>query len=541
MTEPDDTQPSSRELPVEGVAPSTLMPSRLGKYELLLPIGRGGTATVYLARAAMLDDLHRDFAVKLLHSQYASDAGRMLLDEARLAGRVRHPNVVPVVEVGNDEHGTYLVMEYIEGDTLASLLSAARSSGRPIPRSVVARILLDMLAGLHAAHELTGVDGEPLHVVHRDVSPQNVLVGIDGVSRLTDFGIARAVGRAATTSEGLLKGKAAYMSPEQALGQPLDRRCDVWAAGVIAWELLANRRMHASGDNASTLLRVVMQRPPPLRSVVPGLPVSVEQAVAAALEPRVEDRPPTAAAFRARLLAAWTDDSKVADAEEVAEYVGAATRARREHRRAEVAQVLAARDTSILHAAATTPDEPTDQITIPLDAVQPTVPPTPPRARAPKRLLFVGAATIVIAVGAYAARARDPGAARPPEAVAAEAVPSATASAPPRTVHLRGRVPIVKVLLGNRLILELAQPALASDVMIPSGPHPLTVFAADGRSATIPITDATTAYELPLEPLPAAATSKVTTSKRPVTHKKPHGAATSDPALDLAPPPYGKP
>src|SRR6185369_608614 len=184
-------------------------------------------------------------AVKRLHPHLASEEEfiEMFLDEARLAAGIHHPHVVPLLEVGESDSGYYLVMEYIEGDTLARLMARALARAQPIPRPVLVRIILDALAGLHAAHELLDADGNPVQLVHRDVSPQNVLVGVDGSSRITDFGVAHAASRLQNTRADRLKGKIAYMSPEQAHAGDVDRRADVFAMGIILWEVLAARRL----------------------------------------------------------------------------------------------------------------------------------------------------------------------------------------------------------------------------------------------------------------------------------------------------------
>ena len=226
----------------------------------MLPIGTGGMATVYLARVAVVGDVHREVALKLMHP-FLNAEGRestvSLVEEAKLAVRIRHPIVVSVVEVGDSPHGVFLVMEYVEGDTLSGLHRAVRAEGALMPLPIAGRILVDALAGLHAAHELRDDDGLLLDLVHRDFSPQNILVGTDGVTRLTDFGVAKASGRVNVTSSGIIKGKVAYMAPEQALGKRVDRRCDVWAAGVVAWEILAGQRLYRSEDQVAMLLKIV--------------------------------------------------------------------------------------------------------------------------------------------------------------------------------------------------------------------------------------------------------------------------------------------
>src|SRR5580704_13773364 len=188
-------------------------------------------ATVYLARTVGPGGFTTEVALKLTHAHLRENPefSHDLLEEAKLVARIRHHNVVPVIDVGEDPRGIYLVMEYVEGDSLAGLFKRAGST-RPIPLAIAARFMLDALEGLHAAHELRDEAGQLLGLVHRDFTPHNILIGTDGVARLADFGIAKAATRLGNTRMGMVKGKIAYMPPEQAKGLTLDRRCDVWAA-----------------------------------------------------------------------------------------------------------------------------------------------------------------------------------------------------------------------------------------------------------------------------------------------------------------------
>ena len=328
-------------------APSLSVPERIGRYELLLPIGTGGMATVYLAQTRVVADLYRNVALKLMHPHLRTEDGSwavQLVEEAKLAASIRHPNVVPVLEVGDDAHGVFLVMEYVEGDTLAGVIRAARAQKVAVPPPIAARILSDALTGLHAAHELTGPGGESLQLVHRDFSPQNLLVGTDGISRLTDFGIAKVKTRVGVTASGVIKGKIGYMAPEQALGRPLDRRCDVWAAGVVAWELLAMRRLYQEDDQVATLLRLVSNPPPRIRSVCPDVPQEVDDAIASALQVDPAQRCENALELRRRLLEAWSRISPVADTVEVSEYVRGLVASKLDKRREQVQSVIALRE-----------------------------------------------------------------------------------------------------------------------------------------------------------------------------------------------------
>ena len=301
-------------------------------------------ATVYLARAEVVQGVTRDYALKVMHPHLRGDPewATHLLHEAKIAARIRHPNVVPVVEAGDDPLGLYLVLDYIEGDTLSGLSRALSKQNNSLPMRVSGRILLDALAGLHAAHELLDETGNPVNLVHRDFSPQNILVGVDGIGRLTDFGIAKAQG-SQVTATGILKGKISYMSPEQARGSRVDRRCDVWAAGVIAWELLAARRLYPKKNETETLLAIVQKEPPLLRSVNPDLSPALEAAVARALTPNLDQRCPDAQALVRQLEPAWRDQFGLADAAEVASLVRDTVATSAARRRSQIARVLAAR------------------------------------------------------------------------------------------------------------------------------------------------------------------------------------------------------
>jgi eukaryotic-like serine/threonine-protein kinase len=296
---------------------------RIDRYELVAEIASGGMATVFLARLSGVGGFQRFVAIKRLHPHLAGEKEfvRMFLDEARLAAGIHHPNVVPILEVGASERGYYLVMEYIEGDTLARLLARAASSTKRLPVPIGLRIVIDMLAGLHAAHELKDEMGQPAELVHRDVSPQNVLVGTDGISRITDFGVARAASRLTSTRVGQLKGKIAYMAPEQATGQPLiDRRADVFSAGILLWEVLSAKRLFKSENEAATLARVISDEIPRVR---PSADINAQVAAVCmkALERNPDKRFSTCAQFADSLERAATASGKVASAREVAAYV----------------------------------------------------------------------------------------------------------------------------------------------------------------------------------------------------------------------------
>ena len=257
-------------------------------------------ATVFLARLSGVGGFQRFVAIKRLHPHLAREPEfiEMFLEEARLAARIHHPNVVPILEIGQSDQGYYLVMEYVEGDTLGRLLARSAQTGVRLPVKVGLRVVIDMLAGLDAAHELKDDDSNPFGVVHRDISPQNVLVGVDGSSRLSDFGVARATSKLSTTRTGQLKGKLAYMAPEQAKGsKDIARRADICASGIVRWEVLACRRLFKGDGEADTLNRVLNDPIPPVRSAAPTIPAALEAVVAKALERDRNKRYNTAAEF----------------------------------------------------------------------------------------------------------------------------------------------------------------------------------------------------------------------------------------------------
>jgi serine/threonine protein kinase len=272
---------------------------KLDRFELIAELAVGGMGAVYLARLGGAGGFQRLYAIKLLHEHLAKneDFVSMFLDEARLAARIHHPNVVPIVEIGTTEAGYYLVMEYIEGDTVWHLFNRGAKTNKTVSVRIALRIALDALTGLQAAHDLHDDDGHPLDLVHRDVSPHNVMVGLDGVARITDFGIARAATRLAVTQSGQLKGKLAYMAPEQARSETVDRRADVFAMGICLWEMLAQKRLFKAEFEAETLNRLLYEPIPPLRSIRPEIPAEIEAVCLKALTRDPDKRYATAADF----------------------------------------------------------------------------------------------------------------------------------------------------------------------------------------------------------------------------------------------------
>jgi serine/threonine-protein kinase len=263
-------------------------------------------ATVYVARMSGAAGFARTVAIKRLHPHLAADPAfsAMFVDEARLAARIRHPNVIDTLDVVADSGELFLVMDFVLGETLARLIRQTEKRGIHLPAPVVSSIVVGALEGLHAAHEATNERGEPLGIVHRDISPQNILVARDGVARLLDFGVAKATGRVQETEGGEIKGKLAYMSPEQLTRKPVDRRCDIFAMGIVLWEALTSKRLFGGEDAASTLYAVMHEPITPPSAVVPGIPRSVDAVVLKALERDVDKRWATAEEMALALEAA---------------------------------------------------------------------------------------------------------------------------------------------------------------------------------------------------------------------------------------------
>ena len=260
------------------------IPPMLGDYTLLTKLASGGMATVYVGRKRGAAGFERLVAIKCCHPHLRDDEefSSMFLDEARLCASIRHPNVVATLDV-SDGDLLYLVMEYVEGFSLAHLIRQALRNGALIPPGVALRVMIDTLTGLHAAHELRDGDGQLLNLVHRDVSPQNILVGVDGVARITDFGIAFASARATVTQEGRIKGKFSYIAPEQVKSQQASRRMDVFSAGAVLWEALTGRPLFRRQDEAATINAVLNEPIPPPSRLVPSLPSSLDTVVLKAL------------------------------------------------------------------------------------------------------------------------------------------------------------------------------------------------------------------------------------------------------------------
>jgi eukaryotic-like serine/threonine-protein kinase len=433
---------------------------RLGRYVLCDELASGGMATVHLARLAGDWGFSRVVAIKRLHPHFAKDPTfrAAFLDEARIAARIRHRCVVTTLDVVDTDDELFLVMEYVPGESLATAHRMVMRSGKRIPLGIATAILLDTLEGLHVAHEARDERGEPLDVVHRDVSPQNVLVSEDGVARVLDFGIAKAAGQSQHTATGVIKGKVAYMAPEQLRGFPLDRRADVYAAGVILWEVLTGRRCFTAASDLVVAEAVLAGLPGLPSEFVADLPLALDEVVKRACAADPEDRYPTAEAMAAALEAA----TRPATHREVAAWLSAVTPETLSTRAEKVRDVESQSQPAAPDAALAQPPPADSTVELPNPLAAPRVPslaepftsatidPAPTPAAGPPRwlttilaggalLVAIGTMTVVIATrpveppqdSALAAGSAAASATTPPlgaPAAAADA-PSASASA----------------------------------------------------------------------------------------------------------------
>jgi serine/threonine-protein kinase len=310
---------------------------RAGRYVLHDPIASGGMASVHLGRVVGPAGFSRTVAIKRLHPHLASDPEfvAMFLDEGRLASRIHHPNVVSTIDVVTHDGELLLVMDYVLGESWWHILSVLRERGERIPLDIISAVVGGVLSGLHAAHEARSETGEPLEIVHRDISPQNVLVGVDGVARVVDFGIAKAISRVHSTRDGELKGKLRYMTPEQIARRPVDRRADIYAAGVVLWESLTGARLYTADDAAAIIVAVLEGKAPPPSSYRDDVPLELDHLVRRAIGRAPDSRPSTALEFVDELEAIVVP----APARAVAEFVGRVASSRLEERRKVVSRV----------------------------------------------------------------------------------------------------------------------------------------------------------------------------------------------------------
>jgi eukaryotic-like serine/threonine-protein kinase len=427
--------------------PSGSDPAPPAKYTSVASIAKGGMGYVELCFRREGRFL-RWAARKRLHAQWRSDPQfrGMFMDEARLAGLVRHPNVVGVSDVGEDADGAFLIMDYVEGVSLARLAREATKARRSIPLQVAVRIGKDIATGLHAAHEVRAEDGSILNLVHRDVSPQNILVGFDGSVRVTDFGIAKALGNVSQTTAGILKGNMGYLSPEQLRFEEPDRRSDLFSLGVTLFELLSGARLYANRSGFEGTRRILSEPPPDIRAVRPDVPDALAELLLQMLAKEPENRPTTGREVAAELESVLVGLIGADGPLSVAEYMDRHFAAARDRHRARLANHLSRLDRRRIGPDSSTVVLAAEDIETRLDSVGA----RRPRRRPPRWIAGAAAAAVLVAAGVGVFRV-----ARRPEALPAarlvtvarvgiEIVPLRS-PAPPRIVDAPSSLPPVVV------------------------------------------------------------------------------------------------
>ena len=273
---------------------------RFGNYVLLKKIGRGGMAELFLARQVGVAGFERVLAIKRILPHLTEDPEfvEMFVNEAKIAAQITHPNVVQIYDFGTVTGTYYIAMEYVMGKSLAAVLSTGKERGQWIPPHQAVQITARIASGLDHAHRGQTMSGEPLGIIHRDISPQNILLGYNGDIKLVDFGIAKAASSSTHTQTGMIKGKLAYLSPEQAWGKPVDHRADVFSLGIVLHEMLTGQRLFKAENEIATLERVRTATVPPPSSLNPLVAKDLDPIVLKALTQHPDDRYPTAQAFQ---------------------------------------------------------------------------------------------------------------------------------------------------------------------------------------------------------------------------------------------------
>ena len=487
------------------------------RYELLGELATGGMATVYLGRMRRPMGFARLVAIKCMHPQYAKDPSfaSMFVDEARLTARLRHPNIVPTLDIVADGGHLLIVMEYVEGESLAGLLKLVRDAGDRIPVAVACAIIHDVLLGLHEAHEACDDDGSALAIIHRDVSPQNVMVGLDGLARVLDFGVAKARSRVHHSNEGEIKGKIPYMPPEQLFGENVDRRADIYAAGVLLWEALVGARLF-EGAEESLIRRIDAGDVSAPGSRVPGISAELDALVLRALCKDPEGRFPTALAMAEALssiaaLPPRTEISSWMKRFATPRPVPAATGVSRDLRElTESAGVNADAIVAVLERATVASDRHSRPSLVPVSS-------TPARLAAPasSRLAMVLGIVSFALGGVLVGRAMraETAHASPAHHTPAASIAPAAAEAP-TAIHL----PPANVPAASASVVSPVSPAPPEAAKATSNAARLNRAAAKSAIVNVPKTPETT---VPAEPAPAEL-ARPTSDAKPASCRLPY-------------------
>jgi serine/threonine protein kinase len=504
---------------------------RLDRYELLCPIAEGGMARVWVARQVGKHGFEKLVAVKTILPKFASDLRfqEMFLDEARLASAIQHTNVARILDLGEEHEVLYIVMEWIDGEALNRVQRSLAREKIAIPTGIVLRVMADVCAGLHAAHELRDRDGRPASVVHRDVSPQNILISTDGISKIIDFGIAKALDRAGSdTTTGTLKGKIHYMAPEQARGHRIDRRADVWAVGAVLYNFFAGRPAY-DGDSQLEMLHRLTSGVPPA-PLPPKVPEPIARVIDGALRHDPNERWASTQHMQLCLERAMIEIGCPTTASGVAAFLGRhfADRAAARRRTIEAA-TIAVREQRVSAQAASQPIE------------------FPSSAASSSGLLDVAARTPAsLVTGAKVSSAAGLGGAKPAKEATSESLGSAAIdSPPPKRSSRRGAVIAVAAALGLIASAFVLVPRFAPSMsMTTAGTTAPPVAAAPPAPPPLPAASppatGTTTETLLATSLPSAEPSGTVpaTANPPVAHAAP---AARPPAPKPSPPLPPKP
>ena len=405
----------------------------LGKYETFASLGSGGMADVFLAIARGPKGFNKLIVVKTLKPEFVREPSfvEMFLDEARLAARLNHPNVVQTQEVG-ESGGTYFIaMEFLEGQPFNRIIDRLNSGGITLDAAIPVRLVSDALAGLHYAHELRDYDGKPLNVIHRDISPHNLFVTYEGQVKVVDFGIAKAASSSSKTEVGVLKGKLSYMAPEQAMGEAMDRRADIYAMGVVLWEALTLKRFASEESVSARIARMFSNDVPRMSAEVPGIDPRLDELVAKALDRDPAKRFQTAAEMRTALEGWISQTGATVRQEEIGQNLGEMFKDARAQVDREVhAQMASVGPSSRVEDLA--PPTPVDSrgtsaTPAPVQTVTQVVPVMPRAARSGRTgtVALVGGVVVAVVAAAGFGRFSRPASPEAPVAVA-PSVPSST-------------------------------------------------------------------------------------------------------------------
>ncbi|MBW2458128.1 MAG: serine/threonine protein kinase [Deltaproteobacteria bacterium] len=477
-----------------------------GRYVVFDEFAHGGFASVHVGRTVGAGGFSRTVAVKRLHRQYAKDpeVSAMFLDEAKVVARIRHPNVMPTLDLIAEDDELFLVMDYVEGVHLKYLLREARRRKRRIPLAVALRVMSETLGGLHAAHEAKSATGDPLMLVHRDVAPDNILVGTDGMVRLLDFGVARAMGQFHSTREGEVKGKLAYITPEQVRSDPLSRRTDIFSASVVMWEAMTGRRLFRAKTITATA-HALLSQPIDPPSVVADTPKKLDGIVMQGLERDPERRWQTAAKMAAAVQAV----GDLASQQAVARYVRQAGSTRLAERARHIAAVEAVPLDDVQPTEVRSSLESYAELEPPTKAVLDALPPLPE----PK-----------------GARSKG-GAKSPPNGDEATSEPGASETPPPQSKSTRPLAATIGALPRGRLLAVGGAVAVALLVVV------LLVFTGGAESTRQGgSSSATTAPTPTATPAPSTAqtTGALTTTETPTETVTTSAAPTAEPSASAS-------